>query len=154
MEVLPLFVRDETIQLVLLADMPLQIGWHAEVHPNEVACDLVIEFGLTPVVAHSTSWRHEPGKVFLTYVAIVEPPDRLAPMLRTRPVGREDLARGTALRAPDSIGVAHVVEHALRHLSWLLRDDDAIRSALSPEWMRALAAYPPEPFRPFEHGWS
>jgi len=150
MEVLPLSLVDGVIRLLLLADMPLQVGWHAEVHPNEVACRLVAEFGLTPVIAHSTSWRHEPHRVILTYAAIVEPPEDLPHMLSVRPVERRDLARGSALRAPAAIGVAQVVEHALRHLSWLTRDDEHIRGALDEPWLRALADYPPEPFRPFE----
>lgn len=48
---------------------------------------------------------------------------------------------------PDTIGVEHVIEHALRHLAWLLADDPAIREALPPAWTIALASYHPEPFR-------
>jgi hypothetical protein len=154
MEVLPLSLRSGGIHLVTLGDLPLQVGWHAEVHPNEIACRLVAEFALTPVVAHSTSWRHQPGKVILTYVAIVDEPATLPPMLRSRPIARDELARGSALRAPAVIGVEQVVEHALRHLSWLQRDDPMIRDALSPSWVIALQIYPPEPFRPFESGWG
>jgi len=39
-----------------------------------------------------------------------------------------------------------VLEHALRHLAWLVRDDPAIAGAL-PEWPELLAGYVPEPFR-------
>jgi hypothetical protein len=150
MEVLALMVRDGVPELVLLADMPFQVGWHAEVHPNEIACGLVEEFGLHPIVAHSTSWRHEPRKVILTYAAIVEPADQLAPMLRRRPVARRELARGSATGAPAAIGLDQVVEHALRHLAWLRRDDGEIRAALPTGWAEVLEGYPPEPFRPFE----
>ena len=38
------------------------------------------------------------------------------------------------------------LEHALRHLSWLIRDDHAIADAL-PEWSSVLSDYQPEPFR-------
>jgi hypothetical protein len=41
----------------------------------------------------------------------------------------------------------HVVEHALRHLAWLSKDDPGIRSVLPGGWFRALEAYEPEPFR-------
>jgi hypothetical protein len=40
-----------------------------------------------------------------------------------------------------------VVEHALRHVAWLAQDDDAVKAALSPSWLAALAGYVPEPFR-------
>jgi hypothetical protein len=41
----------------------------------------------------------------------------------------------------------HVMEHALRHLAWLSRDDPAIQGLLPSEWFLALEAYEPEPFR-------
>jgi hypothetical protein len=49
---------------------------------------------------------------------------------------------------PPQIDVAQVLEHAFRHLSWLIRDDAAVRDAL-PDWTSFLDAYEPEPFRPF-----
>jgi len=62
------------------------------------------------------------------------------------PIGRADLARGDATAAPLSIGTVQVLEHALRHLSWLVRDDPAVRVALAA-WTPDLDAYVPEPFR-------
>jgi hypothetical protein len=41
-----------------------------------------------------------------------------------------------------------VLEHAFRHLAWLVRDDAAVRDAL-PAWGSFLERYEPEPFRPF-----
>ncbi len=41
-----------------------------------------------------------------------------------------------------------MVEHALRHLRWLLDDDEVVRQALS-DWAPALEDYQPEPFRAF-----
>jgi hypothetical protein len=38
-----------------------------------------------------------------------------------------------------------VLEHGLRHLAWLARDDAAVQSLLSEVWKRALADYVPEP---------
>jgi len=99
------------------------------------------------VVVHSTSWRHEDGRVILTYVAVVAPPDRLPPdSLVELPVARAELARGQAMAAPKAIGIEAVLEHALRHLSWLVKDDPAVMSSLAG-WRELLAAYEPEPFR-------
>jgi hypothetical protein len=39
------------------------------------------------------------------------------------------------------------VEHGLRHLSWLSRDDPAIRDHLSRSWLDLVERYLPEPFR-------
>ena len=50
--------------------------------------------------------------------------------------------------APPKIGVAQVVEHAFRHLAWLVKDDAAVRDAL-PDWVEFLDGYVPEPFRAF-----
>ena len=154
MEVLPLAVGEDGIVLYLLRGMAIQVGWHARKHPNEVACAVAGEFALPPIVAHSTSWRHEPAKLIVTYATIVEPPPELPPMLTVRPVGRTELARGTATAPPKAIGVEAVVEHALRHLAWLQRDDDHIRAALPETWVEALAPFPPEPFRAFEGEWA
>jgi hypothetical protein len=41
-----------------------------------------------------------------------------------------------------------VIEHALRHLRWLLDDDEVIREALQ-DWAPILEAFQPEPFRAF-----
>lgn len=80
-------------------------------------------------------------------MAVVEPPPSLPPgtLVRT-PVPRADLARGDATAPPSEIGVLQVIEHALRHLSWLVQDDPAIGEAL-PDWVPVLDAYQPEPFR-------
>ena len=39
-----------------------------------------------------------------------------------------------------------MLEHALRHLAWLLLDDRDIAAAL-PGWTELLVDYLPEPFR-------
>jgi hypothetical protein len=154
MEVLPLFTDGGSITLVKLGDQAMQVGWHADVHPNEVAEGLVREFGLDPIVAHSTSWRTEPRKLIITYIVIVGPADALAPMLRRVTVGRHELARGSAKRAPEAIDLMQVVEHGLRHLAWLQKDDPVIGEHLSETWVTLLRDYPPEPFRSFESGWE
>ena len=63
------------------------------------------------------------------------------------PIGRSELARSSATRAPASIGHAQVLEHALRHLAWLSQDDEAVAARLSAGWRAALGDYVPEPFR-------
>ena len=83
----------------------------------------------------------------LTYVAAVSIPASLPPdSLAELPVRRAELARGGATSAPESIAIEAVLEHALRHLSWLMRDDPTVRQALV-DWMEVLADFEPEPFR-------
>ena len=125
----------------------LRVGLPATAGPGDVVLETLGWYGLTARVAHSTSWRHEQGRVVLSYIAVVEPPSSLPPgtLVRT-PVARADLARGDATAPPSEIGVAQVIEHALRHLAWLLRDDPAIAEAL-PDWAEVLDRYQPEPFR-------
>jgi hypothetical protein len=99
------------------------------------------------VVVHSTSWRHEEGRVILTYVAVITPPAALPPdsLVKVR-IGRAELARGEAMAAPESISLDAVIEHALRHLSWLVKDDPAVMHSLAA-WKDVLERYQPEPFR-------
>jgi hypothetical protein len=127
----------------------LRVGLPRSASPGEVVLGVLDWYPLAPRVVHSTSWRYEDGRVFLTYLAVVEPPDpdKLpSDSLVALPVTRVAVARGEALAPPQAIGVAAVLEHALRHLSWLIRDDHAIADAL-PEWSSVLSDYQPEPFR-------
>lgn len=98
-----------------------------------------------PLVTHSTSWRQDRNSVVLTFVAVV-PPESVTG-LDSVAVGRADLARGGATAAPPRIESAQVIEHALRHLAWLVRDDDVVAQQLGHEWTEALDGYIPEPFR-------
>ena len=148
LEVLPVGVRDGALFWMkpMHADS-LRVGLPASAKPAEVVLDLLTWYPLAPIVVHSTSWRHEDGRIVLTYIAVVEPPSRLPPdSLLSLPVGRAELARGEAMSAPRSIGVDAVLEHALRHLSWLVRDDPAVMKALAG-WQEVLAGLEPEPFR-------
>ncbi len=126
----------------------LRLGWKADLQPGEVVVDAVARYGLSPFLVHSTSWRMEEGRLILTYVVGVEPPGKLSEFLADDLVGRSDLARGDAMGPPVDIGVVQVVEHGLRHLSWLVKDDAAVHDAL-PDWVEALSVYEPEPFRAF-----
>lgn len=125
----------------------LRVGLPANAKPGDVVIETLGRYDLTPRVVHSTSWRHEAGRVVLSYIAVVDPPASLPPgtLVRT-PVARADLARGDATAPPPEIGVLQVIEHALRHLSWLVKDDPVIGQAL-PDWIPMLESYQPEPFR-------
>jgi hypothetical protein len=98
-----------------------------------------------PVVVHSTSWRHSRGGVVLTFVVVVDA--AAVGTLATVPVERHDLARGAPTSAPRDVTTGPVVEHGLRHLAWLARDDAAVAHALPPGWLPTLDGYVPEPFR-------
>jgi hypothetical protein len=122
--------------------LPLGVGRE----PADTVLAALGRYGLAPIVVHSTSWRSEPDRVILTYVAAVEPPAPRNAFLAEDPVGRAELARGERTAAPAAIGVDQVLEHALRHLSWLVREDPAVAEALKA-WRPTLEAYVPETFR-------
>jgi hypothetical protein len=67
--------------------------------------------------------------------------------MASAPVRRAELARSEATAAPREIAYAQVVEHGLRHLAWLVRDDPVVARELEAPWPDVLAAYVPEPFR-------
>jgi len=98
-----------------------------------------------PRVVHSTSWRRDRDAVVLSFVAVVDPD--LTTGLSSVPVVRTDLARGTATTAPARIATTQVLEHGLRHLAWLVRDDPAVATSLPDAWLALLDRYVPEPFR-------
>jgi hypothetical protein len=124
----------------------LWLGLRPGSNPADVVIGAAARYGLRPIVVHSTSWRQADARVVLTYVAVIEPPASASPHLVDAPVSRSDLARGDATAAPVAIGVSQVLEHALRHLAWLIRDDAAVSAAL-PGWREPLREYVPEPFR-------
>jgi hypothetical protein len=146
-EILPVCLQDSTI-LRFKPDCAdsLIVGWPAGAQPEVVAAKAVRGLGLGPLVLHSTSWRHAGGEVVLTYLAVVTS-DVVAPESWViEPVAHVELARGGATTPPPVIGVSQVLEHALRHLSWLVTEDEEIRGHL-PDWQQPLKAYVPEPFR-------
>jgi hypothetical protein len=125
----------------------LRVGLPPSAKPGDVVVEVMKGYPLVPRVVHSTSWRYEDGRVILTYVAVVDPPGELpSHSLVLLPVARAEIARGDAMGPPKAIGVTAVLEHALRHLSWLVRDDPAIAAALGG-WASILSGYEPEPFR-------
>ena len=126
----------------------LRLGWPPDQQPGEIVAVSARRYGLEPLLVHSTSWRLDQGRLVLTYIVAVRPPVTLNENLVDEAVARADLARGDALTPPPVIGVVQVLEHAFRHLAWLVNDDDAVRAAI-PDWVAFLDTYTPEPFRAF-----
>ena len=153
-------LAQQSLEVLILTRLDDRILWLKPVHaesllvgvpaagtPGDVALDALRWYDLEPRVVHSTSWRHAEGRLVLTYLAVAQPPAEIAPdTLVAIPVERTELARGGATDPPRGIGVVQVIEHALRHLAWLVRDDPVIAQAL-PDWTELLDAYQPEPFR-------
>src|SRR5262245_3000547 len=146
-EILPVMLRDGQL-LALRPDCAesFVVGWPAGARPDEVALRALARLGLEPIVLHSTSWRHDGAEVVLTYLAVVAPSGAPPTSWAADAVARHDLARGDTTAPPAAIGVAQVLEHALRHLAWLTRDDAVVASAL-PDWAGALCGDVPQPFR-------
>ena len=140
--------RDGGHQLRPIHANTLRLGWPPECKPGEIVMDAAERYDLTPLLVHSTSWRHEKGRLVLTYVAVVDPPVELTPYLVDEPIARTDLARGDAFGPPPEIDVDQVLEHAFRHLSWLVKDDTVVGEHLAG-WVGFLERYEPEPFRAF-----
>lgn len=148
LEILPVGLRDgKLFWLRPVHATSLRVGISKSAKPSQVVLEAVASYSLAARVVHSTSWRYEEGRIVLTYVVVVEPPLHLPPgSLELVPVERSDLARGASMAPPDSITVKAVLEHAVRHLAWLSRDDPAIATALA-DWSGVLEGYRPEPFR-------
>jgi hypothetical protein len=126
----------------------LRSGWRPDQQPGDIVVLAARRYGLDPLLVHSTSWRFVTARVVLTYVAVVDRPSNPNENLADEAVERAELARGDAFGPPLEIDVAQVLEHAFRHLAWLVKDDGAVRAAL-PDWAELLATYEPEPFRAF-----
>lgn len=121
----------------------LQLG-PAE-HPVEVVDRIVRDVVGPPILVHSTSWRRDRDAVILSFVVVI---DRvLVGEMASLPIDRAELARSEATAAPREIATSAVVEHGLRHLAWLAKDDPVVAAELPPAWRPLLADYIPEPFR-------
>jgi hypothetical protein len=124
---------------------PWYIEVAAEDDPVEVVSRLSRNLMGEPILVHSTSWRRARGAVVLSFVVVNA--DGQAPQLAGVPISRADLARSGTTSAAKSIAAAQVLEHGLRHLAWLAREDQVVMAVLSEEWKGVLAGYIPEPFR-------
>jgi hypothetical protein len=134
--------------LVPRGDETVRARWDPDLDPNEVIVDAVADLGLRPFMVHSTSWRVVDQWILLTFLVAVEPPARVPDACEAELVTRVELARGQAIGPAPKVHLSQVVEHGLRHLAWLVREDEAINQALAG-WTRALSVYTPEPFRAF-----
>jgi len=124
---------------------PWLIELGADDHPVDVVTRIVSAEVGVPLLVHSTSWRRDREAVILSFVAVID--RRLVGSMASLPIERAALARGEATVAPHDIATAQVVEHGLRHMAWLVEDDQVVAAILSSEWRRALSSYAPEPFR-------
>lgn len=148
-------VQAEVFVLWLDGDSPALTGpcgaqpWYIEVgldeDPLEVVAETVRRVIGEPTVAHSTSWRRDRDAVVLSFVVVIAP--ALAAGMDSVLVARAELARSTATAAPSGIATAQVVEHGLRHLAWLVREDPVVAERLVGGWPAALSGYVPEPFQ-------
>jgi len=144
-----LYLDEEGIQhLFPRGHQTVRTVWDPDLDPNEAIVDAVAELGLTPFMVHSTSWRVVGQLILLTFLVTVEPPGRVPDTCEVELVRRAELARGRATGPPPQVHMSQVVEHGLRHLAWLVREDQAIHQALA-QWSAALSGYEPEPFRAF-----
>jgi hypothetical protein len=145
-EVFVLWLHDGRIELTgPCGSDPWLIEVGAAEHPLDVVTRVVGDVIGPPTLVHSTSWRRDRDAVILTFVVVIDPV--LVGTMATSPIGRAALARSEATTAPRDIAWDQVVEHGLRHLAWLVRDDPVVRTELDPAWATALADYVPEPFR-------
>jgi hypothetical protein len=124
---------------------PWILAIDAGCHPAELVEQAVRDRIGEPLLLHSTSWRHEDAAVTLSFVAVMERSH--VEGMASRPIRRSELARADATEPPDEVDPDAVVEHALRHLAWLVQDDPVVRDRLPDRWKAALASYVPEPFR-------
>jgi hypothetical protein len=146
--VLALCLSDEGIELTgPCAPAPWYIEVGADDDPLGLAAAMVRRHLARPLVVHSTSWRRGHGSVLLTFAAPLDRARTGSAASATTPVRRVGLARSSATEPPDSVTVAQVIEHSLRHLSWLVLDDPVVAAQLSGHWSSALREYYPEPFR-------
>jgi hypothetical protein len=124
---------------------PWMLEVAADEHPVEVVSRIVRDTVGEPILVHSTSWRRDRDAVILSFVVVIDA--ATAGSMASVPVGRAQLARSAATAAPADIAFGQVVEHGLRHLAWLIRDDPVVAAELPVAWATALAEYVPEPFR-------
>jgi hypothetical protein len=124
-------------------------AWYLEVGADEDPVAVVTRLTRSavgePLLVHSTSWRRARGSVILSFVVVI-PPALLQDMAGVR-ITRAALARSDATEAPARIAHEQVIEHGLRHLAWLARDDSTVQAVLDDAWLQALQSYVPEPFR-------
>lgn len=140
---------NEAEQLLELTGPCGAAPWYVELeatdHPVTVVERIVRGALGNPKLIHSTSWRRDRDAVILSFVVVIDASEVGA--MESVAIGRAALARSEATAAPREIASVQVVEHGLRHLAWLAKDDAVVSHELSAAWKKALASYVPEPFR-------
>jgi hypothetical protein len=145
-ELYVVWLHDDRLELTSpCGSDPWLIELQATEHPVEVVSRIVRDVIGEPILVHSTSWRRERDAVILSFVVVIDA--SLVGSMPSAPISRAELARSDATDAPRAIENSQVVEHGLRHLAWLVKDDQVVAAALPPAWSSALADYVPEPFR-------
>ena len=123
--------------------------WYLEVGDEEDPVEVVSRFSTNlmgqPMLVHSTSWRRQKRSVILSFVVVIA--EDQAPEHDGVAIGRAELARSGTHAAPANIAATQVIEHGLRHMAWLVKDDPIVRDTLPEGWKRVLSGYVPEPFR-------
>lgn len=142
-EVLLLSIRDNQLRWrTVSGDLPR--GCHPDARARELA-----GFGIEPpatAVIHSTSWRITPAGLVLTYVVLPDP-DPPRDGEHSVPADARIVCSGhAAVPSPPIINVEHVLAHALRHLSLLVRTNPEVNSAIAthPQLWHAVMACPPD----------
>lgn len=124
-------------------------AWYIELGSDDDPLDTVARLVRSnvgePIVVHSTSWRRSRDAVILSFVAVIGAD--LGRGMASAPVQRAELARNAAAEAPVQIETTQVVEHGLRHLAWLVREDPIVGNELAGDWAGVLRDYVPQPFR-------
>ncbi|MDQ4092640.1 MAG: hypothetical protein M3143_04285 [Actinomycetota bacterium] len=100
----------------------------------------------TATVVHSTSWRHGPAGLVLTY-AVLPDPDPAEDTVHAVPADAHIICSADAAApTPPAVAVEHVVAHALRHLSLVGRTCPTVAIAVdvhSQLW-HAVNAHAPD----------
>ena len=92
-------------------------------HPDSVARSLA---GKGTEMLHSTAWRHERGRIILTYAALPDP----RPTGSRRLTDEQLVASADARRpSPGRVTAACVATHACRHLAFLYQRDPVVAEA-------------------------
>jgi hypothetical protein len=97
----------------------------------------------TATVVHSTSWRHGPAGLILTYAVLPDPnPAEGTPV---PPDAYIVCSADAAAPTPTVVAMEHVLAHALRHLSLVARTCPAVAVAvdLHSQLWHAVSAHAP-----------
>jgi len=145
-EIFVVWLRDDQLELTgPCGPAPWLVELGPAEHPVEVVDRIVRDVVGEPLLVHSTSWRRDRDAVILSFVVVID--GSTVGDMESLPIGRAALARGEATAAPREIATEAVVEHGLRHMAWLAKDDPVVAATLPAAWREALSAYMPEPFR-------